>query len=186
MPVDFDICVLSNVLYFVQSYNLKWTAADSASLHLIEEILKDKRHVTAAASVSPHYSRTSSILYHLSRLMSLKPIPSLEKFRSQLIEEAQQELLSAKTFMDEVILNTALLRWGVVPPKTKPHFTYSLEELLDDENFSFFIANMASILPAPFKTWIELTKIGKFDYHCYAYNSLLLAENLIWRKRRGL
>jgi hypothetical protein len=37
MPVDFDICVLANVLYFVQAYNLQWTAADSASLLLIEK-----------------------------------------------------------------------------------------------------------------------------------------------------
>ena len=34
-PVVFDVCVLSNVLHFVQHYNLPWTAADSSSLKVI-------------------------------------------------------------------------------------------------------------------------------------------------------
>lgn len=185
-PVDLDVCVLSNVLYFVQSNNLAWTAADSASLQFIKLVIADKKHVSAPASVSPHYIKTSVILYHLSRLMALKTIPALEKFRLQLIEEAQQALLTAETFMDEVILSTALLRWGATPVETKPHSVFNINELLDDENFSFFVANMASFFPAPFKSWMEFTKIGKFNYHCYAYNCLLLAENLIWRKRRGM
>ena len=55
MPVDFDVCVLANILYFVQKYNLEWTAADSASLQLIEKVLSERKHVTDAAYVSPHY-----------------------------------------------------------------------------------------------------------------------------------
>ncbi len=186
MPVDFDISVLANVLYFVQSYNLPWTVADSASLQLIEKILADKKHISAAGYVSPHYSQPSNILYHLSRLMALKPIPSLERFRPQLIEEAKTALLSAETFMEEVILSTALLRWGVVPPETKPHTANSITELVEDPQFSFFIADIASMLPGPLKKGLGLAGVAKFYYHCPAYNNLLLAENLVLRKRMGL
>lgn len=184
MPVDFDISVLANVLYFVQFYNLEWTRADSASLELIERVLADRRHTSSAAYVSPHYSKLPNIMYHLSRLMALKPISSLEKFRPQLIEDTKQALASADTFMDEVILSTSLLRWGVVPPEGKPREAGSLEELVEDEKFSFFIASMASILPDPFKQW--MSGMGKFYYYCPAYNNALLLENLVWRKRRGL
>jgi hypothetical protein len=186
MPVDFDICVLSNVLYFVQHYNLKWTSADSASLYLITKTIQDKKHISSANYVSPHYVSLPVILYHLSRLMSLKPIPELEKLKPELIKEATQALLSAKTFMDEVILSTSLLRWGVIPPAIKPHEAASLEELVEDERFSFFIANMASILPNPLKQWVGTVGLGRFYYYCPAYNNLLLLENLAWRKRRGL
>jgi hypothetical protein len=186
MPVDFDVCVLSNVLYFVQANNLRWTAADSASLLLVTKIIADKKHVSAAAYVSPHYSRLPNILYHVSRLMALKPIPELEQYKAQLVQETQEALRSADSFMDEVILSTSLLRWGVTPPATAPRVAADLQDLVEEEKFSFFIANMASMLPDPLKQWMGGAGVGKFYYYAPAYNNVLLLENLVWRKRRGL
>jgi hypothetical protein len=184
MPVDFDICVLSNVLYFVQHYNLEWSAADSASLYLIEDIIRTKKHSMYANYVSPHYATLPNILYHISRLMELKPIPSLDRLKPQLIEEAKRELASASTFMDKVILSTSLLRWNVVPPDIIEEKTTSLIDLIEDEQFYFFIASMASILPDTWKKRITNLKAGTFYYYCPAYNNLLLLENLVWQKRR--
>ncbi len=186
MPVDFDICVLANVLYFVQLYHLPWTTADSASLQLIEKVLAEKKHIGAAAYVSPHYSKLPNILYHLSRLMSVSPIPALEKYKQQLIDDAKEALITSDHFMDQVILSTALLRWGVDPPVTKPHAIKNIDELIEENNFSFFIANMASMLPDPLKEWMGGAGVGKFYYYSAAYNNLLVLENLVWRKRRNL
>ncbi len=186
MPVDFDVCVLANVLYFVQSYKLPWTAADSASLELIGKVLAERKHVSSSAYVSPHYSKLPNILYHISRLMSLRPIPALDKYKTQLIEDTKEAFRKADDFMDEVILSTALLRWGVVPPTGKSRVANSLEELVEGEGFSFFIANMASMLPDPLKQWMGGAGVGKFYYYAPAYNHALLLENLAWRKRRGL
>lgn len=91
-PVEFDICVLANILYFTQRYNIPWTKADSASLELIEKVVSEKKHITNPTDVSPYYSRTPKILYHLARLMSVKPIASLEKYKGQFIEEANTYL----------------------------------------------------------------------------------------------
>lgn len=186
MPVDFDVCVLSNVLYFVQANNLRWTAADSASLLLLTKTIADKKHVFAAAYVSPHYSRLPNILYHVSRLMALKPIPALEQLKAQLVQETLEALHNADSFMDEVILSTSLLRWGVTPPATAPRVATDLRELVEEDKFSFFIANMASMLPDPLKQWMGGAGVGKFYYYAPAYNNVLLLENLVWRKRRGL
>ncbi len=184
MPVDFDVCVLANVLYFVQRYNLEWTAADSASLQLIEKVLDERKHVTDAAYVSPHYSKLPNILYHLSRLMQVKPIPSLEKYKPQLVQDARQALANATDFMDEVLLSTSLLRWGEEPPLMKVHVANSLKELIEDGTFSFFIANMASMLPDPLKQWMGGAGVGKFYYDCDAYNNLLVLEYLVWKNRK--
>lgn len=186
MPVDFDVCVLANVLYFVQSFNLAWTHADSASLELIVKVMDERKHETAAPYVSPHYSRLPNILYHLSRLMAVRPIPALEKRRVQLIEDARKALLEPHDFMDEVMLGTSLLRWDITPPAPSYYTSSSLQELVEGENFSFFIANMASMLPDPFKRWMGLAGVGKFYYYCPSYNNLLLLENLAWRKKKGL
>ncbi|MEO8173224.1 MAG: hypothetical protein ABI581_09085, partial [Sediminibacterium sp.] len=174
------------VLYFVQFYNLEWTAADSASLYLIQNVIETKKYINSANYVSPHYVTLPNILYHISRLMALKPIPSLEKLKPQLIEDTKQALSTAKTFMDEVILSTSLLRWSVTPPISTPREANGLEELIEDEDFSFFIANMASMLPDPLKQWVGTSGSLRFYYYSPAYNNLLLVENLAWRKRRGL
>ncbi|TDO28233.1 hypothetical protein [Sediminibacterium goheungense] len=186
MPVDFDISVLSNVLYFVQYHNLPWTAADSASLYLIEDIIKTGKHSRYANYVSPHYATLPNILYHISRLMALKPIASLEKLKPQLIEEAKKELASAAGFMDKVILSTSLLRWNVIPPDIIEEKTNNLIDLIEDDQFYFFIASMASMLPDNWKKRMTRLKLGTFYYYAPGYNHTLLLENMVWRKRREL
>lgn len=183
VPVEFDICVLSNILYFTQQYHLPWTGADSASLQLIEKVLETKAHLNSPLYVAPQYGRSPLILYHLARLMSVKKIPSLELFRCQLIQEAEKELKESVHFMDAVILSTALLKWGVIPTFTPIYKADSIEELIEEKPYYFFIANMGSMLPEPYKHWLVQSGIGKFYYDCDAYNNLLVLEYLVWKKR---
>lgn len=183
MPVDFDVSVLLNVLYFVQQYQLKWTKADSASLELISKVIEDKKYLDAAPSVSPHYNRSPIILYHLSRLMSICPIPILEIHKKELVENAEKLLKESTSFIDQTLLSTALMRWGIAPPIIHINTGQSIFEMIDDPNFVFFIANMSSILPNPMKDIAGSIGIGKFNYHCEAYNTCLLLENIVWQKR---
>lgn len=185
-PVEFDVCVLSNVLYFVQRYDLAWTAADSASLQLIEKVLASKEHVNSPLFLAPQYGRLPLILYHLARLMSVKRIPSLESFKSQLIAEAEKELLRADHFMDAVILSTALLKWGVNSGFQTLYKADSIEQLIEDRPYYFFIANMGSMLPEPFKQWLSQSGIGKFYYDCDAYNNLLVLEYLVLKGEKSI
>lgn len=185
MPVDFEIGVLANVLYFVQYYQLPWSGADSASLKLITKIIEDKKYILSANYISPHYVKPSVILYHISRLMALKPIPELEMLKPILVAETNKLILSEKGFMDQVLLSTSLLRWGVLPPTITIHNASSLEALVEDDNFFFFIANIASMLPNPLKQTVGDMGVGKFYYHSPGYNNLLLLENLIWLQKRN-
>ena len=115
-PVVFDVCVLSNVLHFVQQYNIHWTAADSASLNVILLSIKSGDYIRKPLSISPYYGNTSIILYHLARLMSDKPIPELEALKVQLLTSAVQQFAYTKNLLEKAILCTAIMRWGYVPP----------------------------------------------------------------------
>lgn len=183
MPVDFDVSVLSNVLYFVQRYNLEWTKADSSSLTLICKTIEEKKHLTDAAYISPHYHSSSIIMYHLSRLMQIKPIPSLEKYRYSLINDTQQLLATADNFMDQILLQTSLMRWGILPANITINSNQQLQTIIEDESFSFFIANMASMLPDQLKKAAGSMGVGKFYYYCPAYNNLLLLENIVLQQQ---
>ncbi|MBL0881731.1 MAG: hypothetical protein IBJ16_00015 [Chitinophagaceae bacterium] len=186
MAIEFDMNVMSNVLYFVQYYNLPWTSSDSASLYFIEDVIKTNHHITVADYVSPQYATLPLILYHVSRLMALKPIASLEKLKPQLIEDTKRTLRTANTFIDKVILSTALLRWGIIPPEILIQSESQLIDLIEDEEFCFFISNMGSIMSDNAKKMMTKTRLGTFYYYCPAYNHVLLVENLIWCKRMGL
>jgi hypothetical protein len=179
MPVDFDVSVLSNILFFVQRYNLIWTAADSASLVLIDKVISDNKHIDAPAYISPHYASTPIVLYHFSRLMQVKPIELLEKHKVTLVEQATQYLQKDIPFMEKVLLLTALKRWGIDYTMRITTNEKNIESLIESEDFSFFIANMASMYPDKMKKILGNAKIGKFRYYCPAYNHMLVLENML-------
>jgi hypothetical protein len=187
MPVDFDVSVLTNILYFVQHYNLPWTKADSASLFFIQKVIEEKNYINDADYVSPHYSSTTIILYHISRLMSLKPIPELEMYKDSLISFTKSKLLNTNNFLEKVLLQTSLMRWGVQPSEVITVKNNSeLINRIEDEDFSFFIANMASMLPNELKKTAGAIGLGKFYYFCPAYNYVLILENLLEQKKYEL
>ena len=183
MPTEFDISVLMNVLYFVQKYDLEWSAADSASLELIIDAIETRKHIDHANYISHHYAKAAIILYHLSRLMSVKPIPALELLKPQLINQATNLFHQSGSFMEKILLSTSLLKWGAKPPEISIGPDQDLISLIEDETFSFFIANMGSIYPDQVKKFLTKSKLGTFYYYSPGYNNLLILENLIWQKR---
>jgi len=111
-PVVFDVSVMCNVLSFVQENNLQWTKADSASLqYIIKTIQRDdiEKH---PAFVSPYYANTSIILYHLARLMDIKPINELEKIKPKLIQIANERLHETDNMFEKIMLSLALIKWN--------------------------------------------------------------------------
>ncbi len=183
MPIEFDISVLSNLLYFVQYYELEWSAADSASLYLIEDAVQTRKHINNANYISPHYAKASIVFYHLSRLMSIKPIPALEVHKPQLINEALDLFKQSNSFMERILLSTSLLKWGAKPPTIQISPNKDLTSLIEDESFAFFIANMGTIYPNYLKKFLTQSKLGTFYYYSPAYNNILVLENLVWQKR---
>jgi hypothetical protein len=182
VPIDFDICALANLLVLVHKYKLDYTAADSASLQLISESIRNRHYQTHSEIISPYYNKTAVILYHISRLMSSKFIPELEQFKSQLIADAEISYRLADNFLDKIILSTSLLRWGIVSPMKDLESELKLYCQVPDKQFVFFVANMAAMLPNPLTRFMIRSNIGRFDYYCPAYNDVLVLENLVLRK----
>jgi hypothetical protein len=186
MPVDFDISVLCNTLYFVNRYQMPYTKADSASLDLIVQVIRNKQHITDALYVSPYYGRLPIILYHLSRLMQAHKIPELELFKASLIVDAQKALKESDNLMDKIILTTALNRWGFNNSIIQFESNQTILSIIEEEHFSFFNANMPAFVPNPIKKMASDANLGMFYYYCAAYNQVLVLENLIWKKRQAL
>lgn len=182
MPVDFDICVLANVLLMVNKYEIPYSLADSASERLIIKMVENRHHILAPEIISPYYARTPVILYHLARLMEAVHIPGLEAQRSSLILEAQRLYMNSEDIFDKAILSTALYRWGVTPATVQIELTNSLVQEALQSDFAFFVANIPGMLPRPLNKLLGKLAIGKFYYYAPAYNIMLLIENEIYRE----
>lgn len=178
-PVVFDVSVLSNVLTFVQSYNMKWSAADSASLELILKTIENDYHLTKPVYVSPYYPKPSLILYHLSRLMKNKTITALENHKVKLIADAATIMQQSENLMERIICANAILNWGYLPPQLNIPDINEIEPLIEKNDFSFFLGNIPSYFPSVLKKIATEKKLGMFYHYCPAYYDTLLLEYLI-------
>lgn len=179
MPVDIDVCVLSNALNFVHQFHLKYTQSDSATVKLLGDVMAHKHYLTNPAFISPHYARTPIILYHFARMIQQGKIHEFDQYKPQLIADAQDCYRKADNFLDQVLLSSALYMLGSKPGTMMLQTDATFDVLLEKNDFVFFVANMSAIMPAKMRQLMTSAKLGTFYYYCPAYNNVLLLENLL-------
>lgn len=177
MPKDVDLSVLTNVLLMHTIAKIPLNATDSASLDLIVDLIKSKKHLTDPTIVSQHYAHTATILYHVSRLMSYSDYPALLALKPLLLKQSLQLSKQAKFPLEQLLLNTSILRLG--GQKNLPIDVS--EASLSANNYPYFVNNIACILRNPFKRIVNASNIVRFDCYSYAFNLSLLYENLVLR-----
>ncbi|MFT4154142.1 hypothetical protein [Parafilimonas sp.] len=176
-PVVFDVSVLCNVLSFVQQYNLQWTKADSASLQHIVTAIQRNDIVKHPAFISPYYANTSIILYHIARLMSIKPINELEIIKPQLIQIANNRLQATSNMLEKIMLLSALIKWGQQPPPL--HISEGDLKKMEQNNLPFFIGNIPSYFKRGMKGKFINLRLLMYNHYCPAWNDCLLLEYLL-------
>jgi hypothetical protein len=181
-PVVFDASVLCNVLSFVQRYDLQWTKADSASLEVIVKTVQNNYHITEPIYASPYYGKTSIILYHIARLMSIKEIPQLEALKTKLITDAVNQLSRSHNALEKIILSTAILKWGYDPPLAGCPAIADIQTTIEKNDFAFFIGNVPSYFHDLFRKFATSRDMGLFYHYCPAWNDVLLLEYVLLKE----
>lgn len=178
----FDVCVLCNILSFVEQYHLHWTAADSASLRVIVQSIKSKDFINKPLYVSPYYGNTSLILYHVAKLMSYGKIPELYQLKTDLIVAAAQQLQRTNDKLEKVILSSVIYKLGY----RSPALSFSLDDEtiseIEKSDFAFFTGNIPSYFPLFYKHLFTRKKWLLFYHYCPAFNDALLIENLMLKQ----
>jgi hypothetical protein len=179
MYIEFDACVLSNMLYCIYSYNLPLNRNDEDSLLYIRSVIETNRYLETPFRCAHQYPRTSLIIYHISRLMAKFAPVQLMDMKSKLIEDTKRLLSVASNPMDRVILSSSLLRFGLKPPRIAvENFTE-----IDFKGFYFFIAGL---LTAYEHKWLyKMAEHPLFHMYwiCNAHSWTLLAEyEVLWNR----
>ncbi len=182
-PVVFDVSVLCNVLSFVQKFNLAWTKADSASLDVIVKTVENNYHIIQPEYASPYYPKTSIILYHIARLMSVKQIPQLEVLKVKLVTDAVNEFAHSNNIMEKIILSSAISKWGYIPPAFELTSAAEIESNIEQNDFSFFVGNIPSYFPGWLRKIATEKQKGLYYHYCPAYNDTLLLEYLVLKNK---
>lgn len=178
---DFDFAVQCNILYFVLDKKLPFVKQDSATLHIITEMVRNREYMKAPVYISPYYVRSSILIYHVVRLMSAFHIPELEVYKQQLIDDAQKEFASSTNVMDKILLSTSLMRLDV-KPELPPFTSIGDFENTNQKQFVFFQARAAYSYPTPLKQMMLHFSYINYYFYCPAYYKILWLENLVWQQ----
>ncbi|HVX52548.1 MAG TPA: hypothetical protein VHB48_20475 [Chitinophagaceae bacterium] len=182
MPRDFDFSVQCNIMYFILDSKLPFTTQDSATIHLLAEMVKNREYMKDPTFISPYYVHSSILLYHLARLMGAFKIEQLEAYKPQLVQDIHSLLATSHNVMDQIILRTSLLRLGEKAPELDLHSVREFEES-NQKTFIFFQARAAFSYPVPFKKiFLHFSYICHYFY-CPSYNKFLWLEYLVEKNR---
>ena len=182
MPADFDFAVQCNILYFMYDRKLPFTKQDTATIHLLAEMIKNREYMKAPTYLSPYYVKSSILLYHLTRLMAAFKIPELEVYKQQLIDDCKREFENSNNVMDKIILSTSLLRLGADAPELDIT-SLSAFENSNQKQYIFFQARAAFSYPSPLKQIFLHWSYINYYFYCPAYNKMLWLEYLVERNR---
>ncbi|MCE7065659.1 hypothetical protein [Dyadobacter sp. CY326] len=172
MYVEFDICVLSNLMYCILHYNLPLNQHDEDSLHYITSVIETDRYITAPFRCAHQYPRTPLIIYHVARLIAAFDPDALQPIKNKLIADAKSILLSSKNAMDKVIISTSLMRLGV---RTERIAVENLSKS-DFKGFYFFIAGLLTAYENPLLYKLAVSPLFHMHWICEAHCWTLLAE----------
>ena len=184
-PPVYDVCVLSNILSFVQRYHLRWTDADSNALTVIIKSIQTGDYINKPMYVSPYYGSTSLIIYHLARLMSYGNLPQLETLKTNLLITATNQLANSNNLLQKIILSSAIMKLGYVPPDVLLKKADKAIVDIEQSDFSFFIGNIPSYFSPLLKHFFIQKRWLLFYHYSPAFNDALLLEYLLLKQRVG-
>jgi len=175
MYIEFDACVLANLMYWVHESQLPLNQHDEASLTYIRSVIETNRYLLEPFRCAHEYPRTVPIIYHVARLMGAFTISILEPIRAKLIADTRELLAQNQPILDEISLKTSLMRLGVKEGITVTRDVSTLTKA-DFEGFYFFIAGLLTAYEHPWLYRWANSPLVQMRWECEAHCWTLIAE----------
>jgi hypothetical protein len=172
MFIEFDVCVMCNILYFVFQNKLKLIEHDHDSIFFIRSVIEKKQYLEKPFYASHSYPSAAVILYHVARLLEKFEVPGLSEIKPKVITDLKALFEKEKEEMNKVILSTSLSRLG---KEVKP-FSYAQ----NDERWSFFHAGLLTAFENPITYKLAGNSLFHLKYKCEAHKLTLVLENKIY------
>jgi len=172
MFIEFDFCVLTNILYWVFQNKLPVNQHDTDSIAFLRSVILNRRHLYHPFRVSHNYPNPVLILYHLARLIAAFDIPGLLDLKPVIIQDLTGLSKKEKGLMNRILISTSLMRLGY-----RPDFEPDL--VTDEPRWTFFIAGMLTALDSALTNSVAHLKAVHLNYICEAHRQALRYENRV-------
>lgn len=179
MYIEFDICVLSNLMRVILNHfsEDELNEYDRDTLHFITEVIMNDEHRSLPFYSAPNYPTTELILYHVARLIPLLP----ESYRKQIeptLKNDIQEFLNYSNGMNRILLENAAMKLNLAFKPIKQDSS----ALLENENFFFFHAGMITAFENSVAQKLAHNRFFHLQYASKALNGALLIENIVLKR----
>ncbi|MEM6769732.1 MAG: hypothetical protein AAF597_04020 [Bacteroidota bacterium] len=174
MPVEVDVCVLCNILYFTARKQRAFNVTDLASLDFIRRALVTGDIFRHPFLLSFYYPDPTVILYHIARLWAVFPEPTRYLPRRVISEALWRRGEETRgQLIPQLMLRSSLLKLGEAPPQLE----YDMEALARSATeFPFFIAPMLAGTRSKLLNRLAAWRLFQVDYRCDAYFFALAVE----------
>lgn len=172
MPQTFDICVMSNIMYYVINRDFVVSEYDKATLALINEMILSKDFIYRTKDIAHHTSSSAVVLYHVARLLSVDIQGFLDPIRQLVIDELNKLSKSIENEVEKAMALSSLYRLGQ-RPTIEINFA-KFEEDVDE--FKFFEVNPSNISTGKGRL------LPSIYWKCEAYSWVLGMEYVLLKK----
>lgn len=177
MYIEFDFCVLCNLLYCLHHFEVPQNENDVDTVHYLRSVILANEHIKAPFRVAPSYPRTALILYHISRLLGTFDITGLIDLKEKLIRQTKEFLQREQPILDKILLAISLGRLA----GQCPDIAYSLP--LPYKNYYFFTGGLLTAFENPVAKKLAPLAAFHMKHTCEAYYLALLVEYEVVKKR---
>lgn len=183
MYIEFDFCVLCNLMYFIFKNRLELNEHDMDTILFLRAVILANEHFTHPFYVAPSYPKPSLILYHISRLISTFDVPNLSSLKQKIIRDILKALGNNNLhIMEKVLLSISLIRFGIVPPADIPSLNKTDPALLF-KDFYFFNGGLLTAFENSLSRKLAKYDVFHLKHQCDAYNYALLLEHEVLRQQ---
>ncbi len=174
MPIEFDVCVLSNLFLWISNYNFELNNNDIESLKLIETTILNSLYFKSAFKSAPEYPNTSIILYHIARLISSTEY--LTHCKQKLLVDINLAINKTTSPFEYLLLTNALFKLKSIPQNIK-----EVNISPGIINNWWFTAGMLSAYSNPILQLLAPVPIFHYRFYSPSFNLAIFLEYKILR-----
>ncbi len=178
MYIEFDACVLCNLLLLFYRNGIKLDEYGQASVEYLSDIIRTNKHLDVPFYTAASYPQTSVILYHYARLLGEFAVEGLSQLKEKIISDLKAESKRAKPML-QLLAQTALM-------KLKEPINNPIELPLDYDfgNFYYYHAGMLTAIETPLARQLARHQFVHLKYRCEAHHWALVLEHEVLRQNQ--
>lgn len=172
MPLEIDVCVISNYLCFHFSKSLERNSSEEGLIRFLWKIIKENLWFTHPFKVSPSYQKPHVIIWHISRCLKHEGLADSVEFISYLNDYS----FKVESFEEKLFVDLTYKELGLESPFSESYPLIEIEKFID--SFSFFSASLLTNSRYNFLKRMAPISFFNIPFTCRGFNAALLLKRL--------